>query len=108
MERPSRLRGRGLEKTTADQPESRLRGKGLKSPEQHDEVTADTVVGRVVIQRDSGDRYKVSRTHMPEMGGKRLVANLESIDGTRKFVTLAVEDLLDRLKTPGGPWTLEN
>jgi len=59
-----------------------------------------------VIQRDSGREFNIMAVHEATAGSTRQkVANLVSPNG--ESITLAVADLLTKLKTPGSPWRLK-
>ncbi len=91
--------------------QSRLRGRGIERPDPvpgKEELSEGNLKGKTLIQQDSGKEFEVVGVRAPEFGtSKRPVANLESVDGKGGSVTLGVEDLLEKLKTPGGPWSLK-
>ncbi|MEO5928090.1 MAG: hypothetical protein ABIO72_05200 [Patescibacteria group bacterium] len=105
-----RLRINGLntgEEKPKPKTESKLKGSGLnigkEKPKPEHITSGEELMGRVLIQRDSGDPYRVVLYNEV----KRVV-QLKKL-GSEKTVTVGLEldDLLRKLQTEGSPWKLE-
>ena len=93
----SRLRGKGT---------FRLRGQGLEIGKEHVSDTSAAheqanVVGRLVVNRDSGEEWQVQE--IKDGAGGRKIVQLSSMT-ERKTFNKSEEDLMRDLKTPGAPW----
>lgn len=98
----SRLRGNLAGGGKPEEPEPKLRGKLLNNESHSGDVSEHNLKGRILVQRDGGKEFLVLEVRSRE--GRGSVANLKSNDGK---VTLDVDDLINKLKTPGSPWRLK-
>lgn len=85
--------------------ENRLRGKGLNVQKAPEKLTEENLEGRIVIQRDSGDEFRVESVAMNERTG-RLLAHMVSLKANARL-NLAASDLLSKIEKPDGPWKLK-
>ena len=60
--------------------------------------------GSTVVQRDTGNRWEISRIADRERDGKTMV-NLTNVDSPGATLTLAFDDLQEKLGTDGSPWS---
>lgn len=105
--------GRGLERLEEDASEADVdevpqvggvKGRGLERLQTEDDPSTEEIrEGMVLIQRDSGQEFRVDSMH--EFRGKRMVKLVNS-KGTS--ISKSYDNLQEILDTEGGAWEFKN
>lgn len=102
------LRGKLI--NTNKEEESKLKGKLLNNldVEKKDETYSEEWLKKqIIIQRDGGDRFKIKDIITQSFGssGKRIVQLISLEDG--HSINKELNELIEKIKTPGGAWFVE-
>lgn len=89
--------------------ESKLKGdliNRLKKKEETSEFSKEWLKLKILIQRDSGDKYKVESIAYSDISKKEIV---KLVSLTKKgSITKEFHSLIEDLKTLNSPWSVEN